>query len=70
MTMKPQRERKTRDEYEIQMHTSEGWECVNTETTSRDARRSIKEYRENQPGSYKIVKKRVKKVFTMIPLKA
>lgn len=43
--------RKTRDEFEIQQYTGHpyGWECVNTEETRADARRSKKEYQENQP---------------------
>jgi len=43
--------RKTRDELEIRGNYGFGYECVNTETTWKDARRSIKEYRENEPGT-------------------
>lgn len=43
--------RKTHDDYEIQMHTAEGWECVDTETTFRAGRISLREYRENDPHS-------------------
>lgn len=40
--------------WEIQMHTDYGWECVNTEDTRPDARRSIAEYRTNAPGAYRL----------------
>lgn len=53
--------RKTEDEYDIEQHTACGWEIVHCETTSRAARQSIKEYRANQPGSYRIRKHRVRK---------
>lgn len=53
--------RKTEDEYEIQGNYGFGFELVTTETTWKKAKESIKEYRENEPGtSFKIVKKRVK----------
>ena len=51
--------RKTRDEWEIQGNYGQGWECVNTEYTRQDAKRSIKEYRDSEPYPFKIVKKRV-----------
>ena len=43
-------------EYQIQMWTGKryGWECVNTECTHDDAKWSIREYRDNQPGAYRI----------------
>ena len=43
-------------EYQIQMWTGKryGWECVNTECAREDAKRSIREYRDNQPGAYRI----------------
>ena len=52
--------RKTRDEWEIQGNYGQGWECVNTEATLEDARRSAKEYRANERYPFKLVKKRVK----------
>jgi hypothetical protein len=54
--------RKTVDEWEIQQNYGQGWECANTETTYKDAKRSIKEYRENM-GQYptRMIKKRVPK---------
>ena len=53
--------RKTVDEWDIQQLTSEGWEVVNCELTKKDAFRSKREYEANQPGAYKVVKKRVPK---------
>lgn len=41
--------RKTRDYYSIQQFTAQGWEEVNAEDTREDAKRSLREYRENQP---------------------
>lgn len=53
--------RKTRDEYDIEQRTTEGWEIVNSEATRRDAQRSAREYRENQPEfAVRIVKRRVR----------
>ena len=53
--------RKTRDEYDIEMLTSEGWEVVDCRETRKAAIASKKEYLENQPGySYRIKHHRVK----------
>lgn len=52
--------RKTRDEWEIQGNYGQGWECVNTEDTRQGAKRSVKEYRDNEHYPFKLVKKRVK----------
>lgn len=53
--------RKTRDEWEIQQQTTEGWELATTEVTRRDAKRCVREYRENQPElAARIVKRRVR----------
>lgn len=41
--------RKTRDIFVIQGHTSEGWEDETTETTRKEARERLKEYRANVP---------------------
>lgn len=44
-------------EYEIRGNYESGWECVNTETTKEDARRSLREYNENEPQyPHKIVR--------------
>lgn len=54
--------RKTRDEWEIQGNYGygHGWECVNTETTWKDAKRSVSEYRANESAPFRVVKKRVR----------
>lgn len=52
--------RKTRDEWEIQGNYGQGWECVNTEDTRQGAKRSVKEYRDNEHYPFKLVKKRIK----------
>ncbi len=53
--------RKTRDEYEIQQYTCQGWETVCSEDTYKEARLRFNEYRENQPEYLtQIVKRRVK----------
>lgn len=52
--------RKTRDEWEIQGNYGHGWECVNTEDTRQDAKRSVSEYRANESAPFRVVKKRVK----------
>jgi hypothetical protein len=41
--------RKTRDYWDIEQQTLEGWEVVTSEVTRTDSRRSLREYRENQP---------------------
>ena len=47
------RARKTKDVYVIQQNWGygHGWEDVNEEATRKDGVRSLKEYRENQPGT-------------------
>ena len=58
--------RKTYDEWEIHQQTGSGdhrggWEVVTTESTRADARRSLREYRENQPElAVRTVKRRVR----------
>jgi len=42
-------QRKTRDYWDIEQFICGLWEAVNAEETWKDARRSLKEYRENQP---------------------
>lgn len=48
-------------EFEIQgnYHHGHGWETENTETTRADALRSLNEYRENGPGTYRLTRRRV-----------
>lgn len=43
-------QRKTRDVYDIQGDYGQGFEIVSAETTRPDARRAVREYRENEPG--------------------
>lgn len=54
-------QRKTRDEYEVQGNYGHGhgWEVETTETTRKEARARLREYQENGPGAYRIVKRRV-----------
>lgn len=44
-------QRKTIDRWDIETNYGYGWECENSEYTREDARRSLREYRENL-GSY------------------
>jgi len=48
--------RNTFDEYHVEGCYNGQWEMVNCETTWKDAKRSIKEYRENEGGLFRIVK--------------
>lgn len=45
-------------EYEIHGNCGHGFECENTEDNHADALRSLREYRENGPGHYKLVQVR------------
>ncbi len=40
-------QRKTRDRWDIETNYGYGWEVENSEYTRKDARRSLREYREN-----------------------
>lgn len=53
--------RKTEDEWQIHGDHGFGWEELCAYTNRKEAREDIKLYRANQPGSYKLIKKRVKK---------
>jgi len=53
--------RKTIDEYEIQGYYGQGWECVTTEETRKEAKEQLDCYRKNEIfNAHRIVKKRVK----------
>ena len=53
--------RKTEDEYQIHGYYEGGWEEVTAETTFKEAKARVKEYRANEPKTqFKIIKKRVK----------
>lgn len=41
--------RKTRDYWDIEQQTEQGWEVVSSEVTRADTKRALKEYRDNQP---------------------
>lgn len=41
--------RKTRDYWDIEQKSEQGWEVVSSEVTRADTKRALKEYRENQP---------------------
>lgn len=50
--------RKTRDVYDIQGNYGHGFETVTCEETWKDAKRAIREYRENEPYEFRIKKTR------------
>ncbi len=50
----------THIEFVIQGNYGYGWDDENTELNWKDAKRSIREYRENGGGSYRMIKRRVK----------
>jgi hypothetical protein len=55
--------RKTQDEYTVQgnYNSGDGWEDLTSETTRKEAKERLKEYRENEPQySHRLIKKRVK----------
>lgn len=53
--------RKTEDEYIIQGHYGQGWEDETIESTYKEAKARVKEYRENMPEyPHRIIKRRVK----------
>lgn len=53
--------RKTEDEWQIHGDMGSGWEELSAYANWKEANTDLRLYRENQPGSYKIIKKRVKK---------
>ena len=42
--------RKTVDRWDIMTNYGYGWECENSEYTQQDAKRSLREYKENLAG--------------------
>ena len=50
--------RKTRDVFYIMTNYGYGWECENVELTLKDARRSLKEYRDNTQAAVRLEKHR------------
>jgi hypothetical protein len=53
-------QRKTIDRWDIMTNYGYGWECENSEYTWKDAKRSLREYRENIQGSVRLEKHREK----------
>ena len=53
--------RKTIDRWDIMTNYGYGWECENSETTYKDAKRSVREYRENTNASIRLEKHRERK---------
>ncbi len=51
---------KTKLVYVVQGNYGYGWDDENEEDNRVDAKRSIKEYRDNGPGSYRLIRRRVK----------
>lgn len=50
--------RVTEDSYEVQGNYGYGWECVTAETTRKEARERLKEYRANESVPFRLVVKR------------
>ena len=50
--------RKTIDRWDIMTNYGYGWECENSEYTWKDAKRSVREYRENVQGDVRLEKHR------------
>ena len=48
--------RKTIDRWDIMTNYGYGWECENSEYTLKDAKRSLREYRENVQGDVRLEK--------------
>jgi len=51
--------RKTRDEWQLHSNYGYGWECECIAENFVDAKRLVREYRENTTGEHKIVLKRI-----------
>ena len=50
--------RKTIDRWDIMTNYGYGWECENSEYTWKDAKRSLREYRENVQADVRLEKHR------------
>ena len=55
-------QRKTQDEWQLHQRLYGIWEEIAAYATLREARADIIAYRANQPGEYRLVKKRVRRV--------
>ena len=52
--------RKTRDRWDLMSNYGYGWECECSDYTYAEAKQTLKEYRENGKGAYKLEKHREK----------
>jgi len=52
--------RKTIDRWDIMTNYGYGWECENSEYTLKDAKRSLREYRDNVRADVRLEKHREK----------
>ena len=52
--------RKTKDEYTLQGYYAYGWEDLVSEESNKEIKKRMKEYRENEGGTYRVVKRRVR----------
>ena len=52
--------RKTRDRWDLMSNYGYGWECECSDYTYSEAKQTLKEYRENGNGNYKLEKHREK----------
>lgn len=50
--------RTTVDSWEVQGNYGHGWECVTGAETYKEAKANLKDYRENENGPFRIVRKR------------
>ena len=46
--------RKTRDRWDIMTNYGYGWECECSEYSAKDAKQTLKEYRENSAGRFSV----------------
>ena len=53
--------RKTVDCWDMMSNYGYGWECECSEYTRKEAKQTLREYRENGDGSYRLEKHREKK---------
>lgn len=58
--------RKTIDRWDIMTNYGYGWECENSEYTWKDAKRSVREYRDNVQADVRLEKHRERKVANAI----
>lgn len=60
--MKTYRERKTEDEFETQGKYNGKWEMLCTDVTRKEGQQTLRDYRENEPGTeFRLITRRVRK---------